>query len=87
MAKDIVLAMGSLPKLGAKQPMPRSFNKGYKGSMMLDREQPEADESEQPVDDAPDELLVGAADDVLQAQHARDPEAFAAALKAFVQMV
>lgn len=88
MAKDLILAMGAPPKLGAKQSMPRAMMKGYKGSMMPDREQPEAEENafDEDKDGAPDEMLVGCAQDVLAAQHSRDPEAYAEALKAFIQM-
>lgn len=89
MAKDLILSMGAPPKLGAKQGAPRAFMKSFKGSMMPEREQPEAsdeNEFEQDKEGAPDEMLVGCAQDVLAASHSRDPEAYAEALKAFIQM-
>lgn len=88
MAKDLILSMGAPPRLGAKQSNPRALMKGYKGSMLADRTQPEAEENEfeDTQDSAPDEMLVGCAQDVLAAQHSRDPEAYAEALKAFIQM-
>lgn len=94
---DLVIGLGPPPKLGQRDKVPRSMSsKSYRGSASAGDPAEEAqtagdddgDENmfDQHEEDHPDELLVGAAHDVISALHARDAEAVAVALKSFVEM-
>jgi hypothetical protein len=73
MAKGIELLLGMGPPKG----MPRSSPKGNLDEL----------DTGDPTEDGPvDELLIGAADEVMSALDSHDPEAFATALKSFVTM-
>ena len=88
---DIIVGMGAPPKLGSREKTPRPMtSKTYRGSPApaIEGGDPEAEENMFDKDEAPpDEMLVGAAHDIMTAFHSRDPEGVAAALKAFVTMI
>jgi len=91
---DILVGMGAPSKLGRRDKTPRPMSsKSYRGRAEVDTS--DGDSEDMPEDEnmfdkdeevEPDELLVGAAHDVMSAFHSRDPEGVAAALKAFVSM-
>lgn len=92
---DLLIGLGPPPKLGQRDKMPRamSSSKSYRGSPSAEgpgeaEGDDDGDENmfDQQDQDHPDELLVGAAHDVISALHARDAEAVAVALKSFVEM-
>lgn len=84
---DIIVGMGAPPKLGERDKVPRSSTaKSYRGSPELGKEE-DGDNLFERDEAPPDEMLVGAAHDVMAAFRERDAEGVAAALKAFVTMI
>ncbi len=92
---SLLIGLGPPPSLGSRDKVPRAMSsESYRGSAspgdpaeeMATAGEDDENMFEDQAEGEPDELLVGAAHDIISALHSRDAEAVAVALKSFIEM-